>query len=134
MLDTAKVQASNPAISIVIPVLNEAVAIERVCRSLADILSPLDEIIVVDGGSTDGTQDIVRRINSVLLVESSAGRALQMNAGAEQAKGDILLFLHADTTLPAEFASHLRHAFWPSLQIAGVVLMCVSQAIMQRCA
>ena len=114
MLDTAKVQASNPAISIVIPVLNEAVAIERVCRSLADILSPLDEIIVVDGGSTDGTQAIIRRINSVLLVESSAGRALQMNAGAEQAKGDILLFLHADTTLPVEFANQLRDAFWPS--------------------
>ena len=91
MLDTAKVQASNPAISIVIPVFNEAVLIERVCRSLADILSPLDEIIVVDDNSKDGTIRIV-----------------------EQAKGDILLFLHADTTLPVEFANQLRDAFWPS--------------------
>ena len=60
--------------------------------------------------------------------------ALQMNAGAEQAKGDILLFLHADTTLPVEFANQLRGRFLALQKIAGDVLMCVSQAIMQRCA
>jgi rSAM/selenodomain-associated transferase 2 len=54
-----------------------------------------DEIIVVDGGSPDGTRDIARRHARVL--ETQASRAIQMNAGARAARGDVLLFLHADT-------------------------------------
>lgn len=124
MPDTAEPQVIPPvriipSISIVIPVLNEAVSIEQVCRTLADILSPRDEIIVVDGGSTDGTQAVVKQINSVLLIESSSGRAIQMNTGAEHAKGDILLFLHADTILPADFAIQLRDNFWLATNIWG---------------
>lgn len=84
-------------LSIIIPVLNEE-------RTIAATLADLDhvpdrEIIVVDGGSTDRTAEIVRA-TSARLVVSPRGRAVQMNAGARQAAGDMLLFLHADTQLP----------------------------------
>ena len=60
------------------------------------------EIIVVDGGSADGTPEIVRSWPGARLIESSIrGRAIQMNAGAAASSGDVLLFLHADTRLPA---------------------------------
>jgi len=55
---------------------------------------------VVDGGSADATREVVARFSHVALVTSPRGRARQMNAGAQQARGDVLLFLHADTRLP----------------------------------
>ncbi len=88
-------------ISVIIPVLNEAQQIQGV---IANTLSshPATEIIVVDGGSTDGTVTIARSLG-VTVIASSLGRAYQMNAGAKVATGDILVFLHADTRLPQEF-------------------------------
>ncbi len=68
-----------------------------------------DECIVVDGGSLDGVPDRARRQGATVLI-SPPGRALQMNAGASMATGDILLFLHADTRLPADAASRIRSA------------------------
>ncbi len=59
------------------------------------------EVIVVDGGSGDASRDIARARAGVRLLEAPRGRALQMNAGAAAAAGDLLLFLHADTRLPA---------------------------------
>ena len=58
------------------------------------------DVIVVDGGSTDATVRRARKAGA-RVVASAKGRARQMNAGAGTAKGDVLLFLHADTTLPA---------------------------------
>jgi rSAM/selenodomain-associated transferase 2 len=86
-------------ISIIIPVYNEEAAIERTLSALP--LNDGIEIIVIDGQSDDGTVDIVRKY-PVKLITSSRGRALQMNAGASVAQGDILLFLHADCYLERE--------------------------------
>lgn len=88
-------------LSIIVPVLNEGVGIVAALRALEPIRSRGAEIIVVDGGSRDGTADVAR--DSALadkVILSEPGRALQMNAGAAAARGDVLLFLHADTRLP----------------------------------
>lgn len=87
------------ALSVVIPALNEAANLERLLPELARSC-PDAEVIVVDGGSTDGTADVVRRFPFATLIAADRGRARQMNAGAAQATGEVLLFLHADTGLP----------------------------------
>ena len=61
---------------------------------------PGAEIVLVDGGSTDATAAIAARFPEISLLASASGRARQMNAGARAARGDVLLFLHADTLLP----------------------------------
>ncbi len=85
-------------LSIIIPVLNEERTIAATLADLARVENC--ELIVVDGGSTDRTAEIVPATPARLVV-SRRGRATQMNAGARQAAGDVLLFLHADTKLPA---------------------------------
>ncbi len=87
-------------ISIIIPVLNEAAIIKSTLDRLQDN-SDL-EIIVVDGGSQDNTVTIVREMG-VKVITASGGRSAQMNAAAKIAQGDILLFLHGDSSLPPEF-------------------------------
>ena len=94
-------------ISIIIPVLNEAGKIRSTLASLQDASNV--EVIVVDGGSQDETVAIVKPLG-VQVLSSAAGRARQMNAGAKVATGDILLFLHADTHLPAGFDAMVRQA------------------------
>lgn len=88
------------SISIIIPTLNEAEGIADLLATL-QILRSQCEIIIADGGSSDNIQS-----NSVALVDqfvcSNKGRAVQMNAGARHATGDILVFLHADTYLPEQ--------------------------------
>ena len=92
-------------ISIIIPVLNEADSIETLILHLTKVAKyPKNiEIIIVDGGSTDGTQQIVSSIKNVLVLHSDKGRAKQMNLGASQARHDILYFLHADSFPPHHF-------------------------------
>lgn len=85
-------------LSIIIPVLDEERAIGAAIEDLGAI-GP-HEIIVADGGSTDRTAEIVRG-SPARLVTAPRGRAAQMNEGARHATGQLLLFLHADTTLPA---------------------------------
>jgi rSAM/selenodomain-associated transferase 2 len=89
----------KPVLSIVIPALNEAAGIEATLAQLFPLRARGVEIVLADGGSTDGT---VQRAAPWLdgLATSPRGRAVQMNAGAALARGDALLFLHADTRLP----------------------------------
>ena len=94
-------------ISVIIPTLNEA---DYVAATIASVRAQEKdlEIIVVDAGSSDDTQSICRPLARVL--SSARGRAAQMNAGAAVARGDVFLFLHADTLLPAEALSAVRRA------------------------
>ncbi|NNE32827.1 MAG: glycosyltransferase family 2 protein [Winogradskyella sp.] len=93
-------------ISIIIPVLNEAKTIKALLFHLIDhaALSSISEIIVVDGGSTDETKEIIQSLDlGIVLLDSEKGRAKQMNTGAKIAKGNILYFLHADSFPPNRY-------------------------------
>lgn len=95
-------------ISVVIPTLDEEDTLEPTLRRLHEQESPY-EIIVVDGGSTDATREQARALGAT-VTSAEQGRAVQMNHGAGQASGDILLFLHADTLLPQDGLSLIRRA------------------------
>jgi len=88
-------------LSVVVPALNEAAGIERCLRALAPLRGRGHEVIVADGGSDDGTPQLAAPLPD-RVVAARRGRALHMNAGAAAASGDALLFLHADTILPAD--------------------------------
>jgi rSAM/selenodomain-associated transferase 2 len=88
-------------LSIVVPVLDEAAAVESAMRALAPLRARGAEILVVDGGSRDGTARLAAR-GADLVLSAPRGRASQMNAGARAARGEVLLFLHADTSLPPD--------------------------------
>ena len=103
-------------ISIVVPTLDEE-------KTLSATLAPLREpqvleVIVADGGSGDGTQEIAARFAD-RVIEARRGRAAQMNAGAKLAQGDILLFLHADTIVPTGFAAAIVRALTDADVIGG---------------
>ena len=85
--------------SIIMPVLNEEAVLEQyLCRLVRVCASHECELLIVDGGSVDATVAIARRFGRVIA--APRGRAVQMNRGAAEATGDILLFLHADSVLP----------------------------------
>ena len=86
-------------LSIIMPVLDEAPAIEAALRALSPYRARGVELMVVDGGSHDGTPDLALPLADRVLT-AARGRASQMNAGAAAARGEVLLFLHADTHLP----------------------------------
>lgn len=113
-------------ISIIIPILNEAETIEKLLNYLIEHSSKqnIAEIIVVDGGSTDASKDIISKFylyreanpetssglmnqTKIILVNSSKGRAKQMNTGSKVATGSILYFLHADSFPPKDFDQHI---------------------------
>jgi rSAM/selenodomain-associated transferase 2 len=88
-------------LSIIMPVLNEGPIIAATLEALAPLRANGVEVIVVDGGSADRTRDLAQPLCDRVLL-APRGRAAQMNAGAATARGDLLLFLHADTRLPAD--------------------------------
>ncbi|WP_339917258.1 TIGR04283 family arsenosugar biosynthesis glycosyltransferase [Yeosuana marina] len=92
-------------ISIIIPIFNEAETIEKLLNHLIASSSAqnIHDIIVVDGGSTDTSKDIVSNFKNVILIPSEKGRAKQMNVGSKHANGEILYFLHADSFPPKNF-------------------------------
>jgi len=88
-------------LTVVVPTLNEAAGIERCLEALAPLRARGHEVIVVDGGSTDGTAGLAAPLAD-RVIAAPRGRAAQMNAGAAAARGDAFLFLHADTRLPPD--------------------------------
>ncbi len=97
----------TPSVSIIIPTLNEQEALPDLVQSLA--LQSAAEVIVADGGSGDRTRGVVD-LAGWRWVDAPRGRAAQMNAGARLAKGDVLLFLHADVTLQAGALAAIQQA------------------------
>ena len=111
-------------LSIIVPTLNEAIGIREALEALAPLRVRGHEVIVVDGGSDDGTPQIAAALCDRLLW-APRGRAVQMNAGARVASGEALVFLHADTRLPPQadgaIEDALRRSLWGrfDVEIAG---------------
>ena len=89
----------TPRLSIIVPCLNEAAGIGAALESLQPLRRRGAEVIVVDGGSNDASVELATP-GADQVLSAARGRALQMNAGAQAARGSVLLFLHADCTLP----------------------------------
>ena len=93
------------AVSIIIPTLNEAIALPATLKTLDRLDPPPHEILVVDAGSDDETAMVAQAHGAIVIENEMRGRAAQMNAGAAQATGNRLCFLHADTEVPRDFVS-----------------------------
>lgn len=109
--DAASQRAGSPRLSIVIPTLDDRVELEGALEALAVAIAEATiacEVIVVDGGSVDGTAQWVAGLKEVKLVRSGAGRAKQMNAGVDHARAPWLLFLHGDSRLAPDALAGLE--------------------------
>ncbi len=96
-------------LSLIIPALNEADGIESCLTPLQRFRDQGHQVILVDGGSADATRELAGPLVDRLL-QGGKGRALQMNAGAAAADGDVLVFLHADTLIVFDIAGLLENA------------------------
>ena len=106
-------------ISVIIPTFNEAPNIVQTITALRHRAAKITalEIIVVDGGSTDGTQGLLQQFDGVrCLAAPKKGRAAQMNFGAQNALGNVLYFLHADTITPHDFDLCIMNYIAPGKQ------------------
>jgi len=108
--------SGRPAISIIIPTLNESESITATMKS-AQACTGI-EIIVADGRSSDGTDEVAKGLGARLLT-ITGGRAKQVNAGAMAANSDVLLFLHGDTRLPGGFDKHVLNLLTMPGTVAG---------------
>jgi len=105
-------------LSIVMPVLDEAAHLPERLTELAGLRARGVELVIVDGGSRDGTVTLARA-TGLAPISTAAGRAHQMNAGAAHARGDVLLFLHADTRLPPHADALVRQALADGRHVWG---------------
>ena len=109
-------------VSIIVPTLNEELVLENTLTHIQQ-LSP-HELIVSDGGSNDYTYRIADRF-SHRVITGSAGRALQMNAGANEATGDLLLFLHADSRIEQDSYRKMLECMENPKWIGGAFTLCI---------
>jgi rSAM/selenodomain-associated transferase 2 len=128
-------RAHTMRLSVIVPALNEAEAITAAIRSA----KAADEVIVVDGGSSDATSDVAAALGAT-VVQSVRGRGRQLAVGADLASGDVLLFLHADTVLPAGFREQVERvlstAAWGRFDVrfdkGGLLLRLIAWLISTR--
>ena len=110
-------RTSVPNISVIIPALNEARSIGATLDAAARVRG-LSEVIVVDGGSADGTVEVARSRGARVLT-TGRGRGAQMHAGALVARGEVFWFLHADTLAPADAAACIARALRDPRAVGG---------------
>jgi len=131
--------SSDQRLSVIIPALNEGRALPSLLTALSSLHAAGAEVVVADGGSSDGSQDYARA-HADQLVVSEPGRARQMNAGAAVASGSRLWFLHADSLPPPEpgarIESGLARAFWGRFDVQlsgkGVALAVIAWCMNRR--
>ena len=108
-------------ISVIIPTLNEEATLARTLAQTSTL--EMDDIVVVDGGSTDRTipmaEAFCARVPNARLIAAPCGRARQMNEGVKASRGEILLFLHADTRLPATARQDIERAMEDDQAVGG---------------
>ena len=105
-------------LSVIMPALNESAGIAAALQALAPLAARGAQVLVADGGSQDGTAGLALA-GGAQVIDAPRGRALQINAGAHQASGDILLFLHADTRLPPDADRLIAQALADGPQVWG---------------
>ncbi|MHB1668630.1 TIGR04283 family arsenosugar biosynthesis glycosyltransferase [Thiomonas sp.] len=111
-------------LAIIIPVRNEASTIDATLQGLQALRARGTEVIVVDGGSSDGTAELaVPWVDQI--IHSAAGRAAQMNAGAQASGRSVLLFLHADTLLPQDADSLVLDGLARGVRVWGRFDVCI---------
>lgn len=108
-------------LSIIVPVLNERHYLPAVLAALTDLGS--HEVIVVDGGSTDGSREYLCQQRKALVIDSERGRGNQLNAGAAIATGDVLVFLHCDCLLPPDGPKRIAQALGSEEVVGGCFLV-----------
>lgn len=114
---SSRLRAGRPALSIVIPTLNEAGSISTTLRSVG-CMNERIEVIVVDGGSVDETVEIARKFGAHVIT-TERGRGLQLHSGARVAQGEALWFLHADTLPPHDAAARILDALARDAEVVG---------------
>ena len=107
---------AKPTIAAIVPLLNECRVLPEMIKTVRQL--GVDELIIVDGGSSDGSRDLLEK-SDLFWISSDAGRARQMNAGAKQCDSDILLFIHADTSLSSSDVEVVRSVMEAGHYVAG---------------
>lgn len=106
-----------PFLSVIIPTLNEAENIEETLSRFR--AAGVDEVIVVDGGSSDATVEVASVSEYRVLTSPEPGRAKQMNLGARESSGEVLLFTHGDTLIPEESLKQMTEAMRADSTLVG---------------
>jgi rSAM/selenodomain-associated transferase 2 len=109
-------------VSIIVPTLNEAQGLTKTLTQIQQLFPY--ELVISDGGSRDGTLEIAEEFTEY-VVKGSTGRALQMNAGARVATGDIFLFLHADSRIELASYEKMLHSLESSEKRGGAFSLCI---------
>jgi glycosyltransferase involved in cell wall biosynthesis len=108
------------AVAIVIPTLDEATTLPRLARLLAALDPPPDEVLVIDGGSSDGTVAIARELGFTVIEHPEQGRSRQINRGVDAVASPIVCVLHADTQPPDDMIAVIRRTMAdPNIALAG---------------